>query len=166
MEGSRLFPIVGEPARDFYAGSLPEGCQALITLVLPREMVLAVFDTDGNLLEVIRRTLPSPPVRSECEGYFSVDDAAFMAYLKEQFDFSPGMIRVKEFQLPRGELAVYHRPRLYQEFLKNPEGPEFNDDDRRDLPTVISEWDRSDLFVLEVGPCDFWLDQTGEVIAS
>ena len=60
MAGIRLFPIVGEPARDFYAGSLPERRQALIALEMPRGTVMAVFGTDGNLLEVLRRPLPSP----------------------------------------------------------------------------------------------------------
>jgi hypothetical protein len=166
MAGSRLFPIVGEPTRDFYAGSLPESRQALIALEMLRGMEMAVFGTDGNLLEVLRRTLPSPPVRTACEAFFSVDHEAFMNYLKEQFGFASGPIRVREFRLPGGALAVYRYPEQYQKFLQNPDDPDLDMAERITFPARIEEWEQAGLFVLEVGPCDFWLDRTGEVIAS
>jgi hypothetical protein len=166
MVSIRLFPIVGEPARDFYAGTLPDGRQALISLVLPKGMVMAIFGTDGTLLEVVRRTLPSPPVETECDGYFNVDETAFLTYLKDQFGVVLGPIQVREFRLPGGELAVYRFPEQYQKFVQDPDNPEFDDEERITFPTRIEEWEQAGLFVLEVAPCDYWLDQTGEVIAS
>ena len=42
-----LFPINGEPVRNFYAGSLPDGQQALITISEMDELVVAVFSPPG-----------------------------------------------------------------------------------------------------------------------
>jgi hypothetical protein len=166
MADSRLFPIVGEPARLFYAGSLPGGRQALISRSLSGDIVMAVFGPKGQLLKVVRRELPSPPVVPGSGDYRDVEEDVFARYLGEQFGFSPRMIRVKEFRLPEDGLAVYQRPKLYQEFLSNPAASQFNDGDRLELPAVIAAWDDSGQFVLEVGRCDYWLGQTGEVVGS
>ncbi|MCI0407034.1 MAG: hypothetical protein L0191_00500 [Acidobacteria bacterium] len=153
-----LFPINGEPPRNFYAGSLPQGRQALITLSEAGEIVVAVFGPQGELLHVIHEALASPPIIP--------DDEQFEEYLKQQFGFAPGPIRVRAFRLSRGELAVYRLPERYQKFLREPNDPGFDMEERMTFPSLIEDWERAGLFVLEVGPCDFWLDQTGEVIAS
>jgi hypothetical protein len=161
-----LFPINGEPARYFYAGSLPEGRQALIGRSLDGEMVVAVFDFKGELQQVIHHELPSPPVIPDCPYGREVNEVQFAEYLKKQFGFAAGPIRVREFRLSGGELAVYRFPERYQKFLKDPSDPDFDMEERIAFPTLIEDWKRAGLFVLEVEPCDYWLDQTGEVIAS
>src|SRR5688572_11818702 len=105
-----LFPINGEPARYFYAGSLPEGRQALIARFLDGRIVVAVFDREGELRQVIRHELPSPPVVADCTYGREVNEAQFAEYLNKRFGFTPGSIRVREFRLPGGELAVYCLP--------------------------------------------------------
>src|SRR5262249_15548384 len=79
--------------------------------------------------------------------------------------FVPGLIRVKEFRIPGEQFAVYHLPRHYQDFLRNPGGPEFGDEERQEFPGLIEQWQERGNFVLEWGN-DFWLDSTGEVGAS
>jgi hypothetical protein len=153
-----LFPINGEPARNFYAGSMPDGRQALITLSEADELVVAVFGPQGELLHVIHEAVTSPPIIP--------DEAKFQEYIKQKFGFTPGPVRVRAFRLSGGELAVYRLPERYQEFLTDPSAPDFDMEERMTFPSIIEDWKRAGLFVLEVGPCDFWLDQTGEVIAS
>jgi hypothetical protein len=161
-----LFPINGEPARYFYAGSLPEGRQTLIARFLDGEILVVVFDANGELGQAIRHELPSPPVIPDCAYGREVDEAQFAEYLKEQFGFTPGQIRVREFRLPWGGLAVHRLPERYQKFLRNPDDPDLDMEERVTFQTRIEEWERAGLFVLEVEPCDYWLDQTGEVVAS
>ena len=60
--GDLLFPIRSAPDRYFYAGHLPNGRQTLIARSVYGQLIVAVFDGGGNLIEVIRQELPSPPV--------------------------------------------------------------------------------------------------------
>src|SRR5437899_736772 len=97
-----LFPINGEPPRNFYAGSLPESRQALITLSEADEIVMVVFGPQGELLQVIHEALASPPVIP--------DDEQLQEYVKQKFGFTPRPVRVRAFRLPGSELAVYCLP--------------------------------------------------------
>jgi hypothetical protein len=153
-----LFPINGEPVRNFYAGSLPQGRQALITLSEAAEIVVAVFSPQGELLQVIYDAVASPPIIP--------DDDQFQEYIKQKFGFTPVSVRVRPFSLPGGELAVYRLPKQYQKFLREPDDPDFGTEERTVFPSLIEEWERAGRLVLEVGLCDFWLDQTGDIIAS
>ncbi len=90
---------------------------------------------------------------------------AFQRYLQHQLGFSPGLIRIKEFRIPQEMFAVYHLPEPYQEFLENPNSSVFDDEERKMFPGLIHQWNEWGQFVLEWGN-DFWLDCTGEVVAS
>jgi hypothetical protein len=61
--------------------------------------------------------------------------------------------------------AVYHLPEHYREFLKGPNSPAFDEEERKAFPELIRQWNEVGQFVLEWGN-DFWLDSTGEVVAS
>ena len=163
--GDLLFPIRSAPDRYFYAGHLPNGRQALIARSVYGEMVAAIFDGGGNLIEVIQQKLPSRPVLRDSAEIREVDEDDFQEYLQGAFGFSPGLMRIKEFRIPREMFAVYHLPTLFREFLENPNSPDFDEEDRRGLPEVIRRWQEKGQFVLEWGN-DFWLDHTGEVVAS
>jgi len=86
-----MFPINGEPSRNFYAGLLPDGRQALITLSETGEVVLAVFGSDGELIQTIHELLSSPPIVP--------DDEHFQEYLRHKFGFTPEPVRVRTFRL-------------------------------------------------------------------
>jgi hypothetical protein len=152
----QLFPVRGDPERGFYAGSLPGNRQGLITTGASGDLLVAAFNAAGSLLDVTRRDDPS----------LDFCDDAFRAYLAREFGFEPGLIRVKAFRLPEDGLAVYPIDPLWQEFLENPHGLAFDDDDRDSLPEVIEQWNASGQFVLECCGCDFWLDGTGKVVAT
>jgi hypothetical protein len=94
-----------------------------------------------------------------------LDEDAFQEYLRCEFGFCPAQIRIKEFHIPQEMFAVYHLPDHYQEFLKNPNGPTFEEEERQAYPGWIQQLNESGNFVLEWGN-DYWLDSTGEVVAS
>ena len=163
--GDLLFPIRSAPERYFYAGRLPAGRQALIARSVYGQMIAAIFDGGGNLMQVIHQELPSPPVFPDSDGFREVDEDDFQGYLLREFGFCPGLIRIKEFRIPEETFAIYHLPEHYREFLENPNGPAFGDEEREAFPDLIRQWNEWGQFVLEWGN-DFWLDSTGEVVAS
>jgi hypothetical protein len=164
-EGNLLFPIRSAPGRYFYAGSLPDGRQALVGRSVYGQLIVAIFDRDGDLMQLIHRDLPSPPVFPDSDEIREVDEDNFQEYLHQEFGFSPGLIRVKEFRVSEDMFAVYHLPNHYREFLENPNGPAFGDEEREAFPGLIQEWNEAGHFVLGWGN-DYWLDSTGEVVAS
>jgi hypothetical protein len=164
-KGDLLFPIRSAPERYFYAGYLPEGRQALIARSVSGQLIAAICDGGGNLMQVIHRELPSPPVLPDSGEIREVDEDDFQEYLHCEFGFSPGLIRVKEFRIPHEMFAVYHLPEHYREFLENPNSPVFGEEERQAFPGLIRQWNGWGQFVLEWGN-DFWLDSTGEVVAS
>jgi hypothetical protein len=163
--GDLLFPIRSAPERYFYAGHLPEQRQALIARSVYGQLIAAIFDAAGNLGQIVHQELPSPPVLPNSGEIREVDEDGFQEYLRREFGFSPGLIRIKEFRLPAELFAVYHLPEHYRMFLECPNSPAFDEEDRRALPGLIRQWNEWGQFVLEWGN-DFWLDSTGEVVAS
>ncbi len=163
--GDLLFPIRSAPERYFYAGHCPEGRQALIARSVYGQLIAAIFDVGGNLMQVIHQELPSPPVLPATGEIREVDEDDFQQYLRREFGFSPGLIRIKEFRVPQALFAVYHLPQHYRGFLENPNSPAFDDELREAFPGLIRQWNEWGQFVLECGN-DFWLDRTGEVVAS
>ena len=163
--GDLLFPIYSAPERYFYAGHMSHGCQALIARSVYGQMIAVIFDGRGNLMQVIRQELPSPPVLPDSREIREVDEDDFQEYLRREFGFSPGLIRIKEFRIPEEMFAVYHLPQHYREFLENPNSPAFDDEQRKAFPGLIRQWNEWGQFVLEWGN-DYWLDNTGEVVAS
>jgi hypothetical protein len=163
--GELLFPIRSEPGRNFYAGYLPEGCQVLIGRSIYGDMIVAVFDGGGNLRRVIREDYPASPVRGTSGTKREVDDEQFQEYLAGKLGFEPALIRIKEFRMPQDRFAVYHLPQHYHEFLNNPHNLIFDDEVREVLPGLIRQWHEWGQFVLEWGN-DYWLDSTGQVVAS
>jgi hypothetical protein len=161
-----LFPIQSCPAHSFYAGHLSAGRQALIAKCVYGYIILAVFDAGGTLLRSMRKDLPSTLLfPGHMRGYYEVEESEFHEYLRREFGYTPGLIRVREFHLPEEMLAVYRLPEFYQDFLKDPNGRDFDDELRQYLPDQIKRWREEGRFVLQWGN-DFWLDVNGEVTDS
>ncbi len=160
------FPIQTCLSHGFYAGQLPAGRQALVARCVHGYIVVAVFDGGGTLLKTVRRDLPSRLLfPGHMPGYYEVDEGEFHDYLKQEFGFAPGLIQVREFHLPEELLAVYRFPEFYQDFLKDPNDPTFDDELRNYLPGAIERWREEGRFVLQWGN-DYWLDKKGEVTDS
>ena len=160
-KGDLLFPIRSAPESYFHAGHMRDGRQALIARSVYGKLVAAICDGAGNLEQVIQEELPSPPVLPDSGEVREVDQA----YLYRQFGFTPGLIRIKEFRIPDEKFAVYHLPEIYREFLRNPNSPVFDEEERQAFPGLIQQWNEDGQFVL-VWSNDYWLDSTGEVVAS
>lgn len=163
--GDLLFPIRSDPDRYFYAGHLSHLRQALLARSVYGQLIAAIFGPGGNLVEVVRRDLPSPPVFPDSGSFQEVDEDDFADYLQHQFGFSPGLIRIQEFCIRPEMFTVYHLPDMYREFLQNPNSPAIDEDQRAAFPRLIQEWLEQGQFVLEWGN-DYWLDSTGRVVAS
>jgi hypothetical protein len=163
--GDLLFPIRSAPGKYFYAGHLPGCRQALIARSVYGQLIAPMFDGHGNLTGIVRQELPSPPVLPDSGEVREVDEDDFHEYLRREFGFSPGLIRIKEFHIPQEMFAVYHLPQQYREFLDNPKSTAFGAEERQAFPGLIRRWLEQGQFVLEWGN-DFWLDSTGEVVAS
>jgi hypothetical protein len=164
-KGDLLFPIRSAPEYYFYAGHLPDGRQALIARSVYGQLIATICDSGGHLLQVIHQELPSPPVLPDSGEMREVDEDDFQEYLHRELGFLPGLIRIKEFRIPEEMFAVYHLPEHYREFLECPNSPAFDEEERQALPDLIRQWNECGQFVLEWSN-DFWLDSTGEVVAS
>jgi hypothetical protein len=155
--GDLLFPIRSATERYFYAGHLPHGRQALVARSGYGQLVVAMFDGGGNLTQVIHRELPSPPVLHDSNEFREVDNDDFQEYLRCEFGFAPGLIRIKAFRIPQEMFAVYHLPEHYQAFLQDPNGSAFGEEERQAFPGWIQQWHEQGQFVLEWGN-DYWLN--------
>lgn len=165
QDANRLFPVRSAPGYYFYAGRLPRGRQALVGRSANGRIVVGIFSKGGDLTEVVRRELPSPPVLPGSDDIREVDEGDFHDYLHQEFGFAPETARVKEFRIEPEGLAVYQLPEHYQAFLRDPRDPIFDDEQRTVFPRLIKEWVEEGQFVLEWGN-DYWLDSTSEVVAS
>lgn len=160
-----LFPIRSAPVRNLYAGFLRDGRQVLISCTPSGDMLMIVFDSEGNFLQASHQTLPSPPQLLHQGFRRAVYEDDYEEYVDGALGLSPGVIRVKAFSVPHEMLAVYRMPKHYEEFLTNPNSPSFSDEDRKDYPELIEHWNESGCFVLELGN-DYWVDGNGDIVAS
>jgi hypothetical protein len=160
------FLIRGNLGHGVYAGSLPSHRQALVGLCVYGYILMAMFDGGGTLQKVIRRDQPSyllhPTDFLRC---YRVDEDSLFEYLKREFGFQLANIQVREFRVPDEDFAVYRLPESYQDFLKDPRNPLFDNEDRQVLPDRIKHWTEEGSFVLVWGN-DYWVSGEGEIIAS
>jgi hypothetical protein len=166
VNGELLFPVQSAPCRAFYAGYLPEGRQALVACsYYSGDMIIAVFDASGDLKEVVHDQLPQPRQLHAACYLSAVYEDDYHQYFRDSLGLSPGLIRIKAFHMPAELFGVYHLPPRYRDFLKNPADPQFDEEERQVFPGYIEQWIEQGNFVLEWGN-DYWLDATGEVVAS
>jgi hypothetical protein len=164
--GQLLFPVQGDWGRGLYAGCLPDGRQALIACAYyTGEMIMAVFNRQGDLAGVVRQELPSPRELLAAGATAAVYRDDYHEYLQDAVGLSRGLIRIKAFDMRADGFSLYHLPKHYQSFLENPADPSFDDEERQAFPGSIEQWIEQGNFVLEWGN-DYWLDSTGEIIAS
>jgi len=161
------FPVRSCPGHGFYAGHLPANRQALITKCAYGFIVVYEFDESGALLNKTRVDLPHSMLRPDglIRGFYKVDEDEFQRFLQREVGFNSGVIRLKEFHFPDELVEVYRLPKVYQEFLVDPNGPGFDDELRGYLPDQIKAWLAAGRFVLVCGN-DYWLNSGGEVTDS
>jgi hypothetical protein len=159
----RLYPILTDRHRDFYAGCTADGRQLLAGEWCP-DLLVGLFDNAGNLQEVRYRT-----VRSKGE----VDER-----LREWYGYFPGLIRVKRFRIAPGPnqpvnplqralvgesgFAIAPFPLSWEECYA--ELPRYPDDDP-DFVEMVRGWIERGNFALYWGN-EIFLDGTGQVVGT
>ncbi len=145
-----LYPIQTHEEYGFFAGLGGDG-RPVLMLATDFEILAIFFDSNGNLTEIQKRTVPR----------FHYAEA--LPSWQKEMNFKPGTIRVKKFFLPEYEAGIEDLPEHLAEFLANPEGYEKDERDR--LSEFIQGWIQRGQFVFLWGN-DYWVDNTGEVTDS
>jgi hypothetical protein len=161
-----LFPIRKDPLHGLYAGCLLDGRQALVECWPNGKMVMVVFDREGNLTGVVHQDLPTPRQFLELGDLDAAYEDNYEQYLWRELNVSPAMIHIKAFCLPEEELAVFELPDFLLEFQENPSNPKLTDDGRKGLAESYRLWKEHGQFVFVCYGGDYWLDGTGEVVAT
>ncbi len=119
---SRLYSVRSNKYCSFYAGHLPDGSQVLIGRTAAEKILALYFSKRGGLYDIQRRTLPRFEAIPE-EPHLDVNDADFHDYLRKEFGFQPGLIRVEQFSVADDEcgFCVGPLPWHFNEFLNAPE---------------------------------------------
>src|SRR5437773_12190509 len=116
----KLFQIQPYDGHYYYPGHLPRGRQALIGQCVYGTITVAIFDAAGYLQKVIKRTLPSKLLTPRDVADYDVDERGFQTYLRREFQFRPGVIRVREFRITDEHFGVYQMSEHFEAFLMNP----------------------------------------------
>jgi uncharacterized protein (TIGR02996 family) len=137
-----------------FAGEFNDGCCKPGTVSERRQVLLggslgelhvALFDFEGNLLGIERRPETTDDPLRETEEWLA------------EFAFVPGPIRVKRFRFSSDEgIADFA---FEEEFHQNDRGLEFH-------VALAPTWLRDGRFRYDYWGGDFWLDRTGEVVAT
>jgi uncharacterized protein (TIGR02996 family) len=155
-----LYPIQTARHRNWEAG-LAGDCQVL--MLGEHERVLGLFfDREGEFLEQQIRPWPRP-----AQGYRGEFDELWEATCRpwqQELRFEPTTICVKRFAGPEGEPCIIDYAFGHRDFFQRPE--ELDAEERDSISRFLHEvWLPRGQFVLNWGD-DFWMDNTGEVVAT
>src|SRR5262245_19321247 len=105
----RLFAVRSNKYCAFYAGHAPHEMQVLIGRTTGEKVLVLLFSKWGGLYDIQRRNLPAfrePPE----ERHLDVNDAEFHGYLKQEFGFTPGLVRVQQFLVADDDCGFWVGP--------------------------------------------------------
>jgi hypothetical protein len=169
----RLYPLRSNPD-GFFTGRLPDGRQAIAFFGEPEEVVLLLFNKEGDYLGPEPRRVSTFPLTEE--NPFSVDKAH--DFCGKEFGFVPRVIFVKRFHDPEWLISLEPLPSCYRQFVEDPVRycrSEFTSDPVKDPGSDVREChcllDEVRRFV-EDGRFefnfynDFWMDRDGWVECS
>jgi hypothetical protein len=105
----RLFSVRSNKYCAFYAGHAPDEMQVLIGRTLAEKVLVLFFSKSGGLYDIQRRKLPLFKKRPE-KRHLHVNDAEFHAYLKQEFGFRPGLVRVAPFLVADDDCGFWVGP--------------------------------------------------------
>jgi uncharacterized protein (TIGR02996 family) len=146
----RLFPIRESGGYYLHAGKLPHDRHALVAFTDDLELLIAVFDTPGRLVEQHRRNV----------GQILGHPEELPNYLNLEFGFEPSLIHVKEFTTGEG-LSVYQLPTHYAELASNPDAPpEYLTGEVRGVTSQLSAWLKRGDYVIDWWN-DYWVGPDG-----
>lgn len=154
----------------FYTGRSSNGTQTLMGVQMP-DLVMVVFDADGNYLRTDLKAIPQDrepddrePVNApQVETDVDSAENEFSAYINEwQTDLGvvPGTISVKQFYLPERFIGITDLPEHYQEVLDHPEN--FTEERLQMLRRDIEAWRTNGQFVLDWDE-DYYMSEEGDL---
>jgi uncharacterized protein (TIGR02996 family) len=163
----RLFPLrVGKLRHLLFAGRLADARQAIVAIDMRKDLVMVVFDSEGNATNVQRHSLGDVLVRHPGYPFQDYHEKELLKYLRREFGFELALIHVKEFSTDEG-LAVHLFPRHNIEILENLDDPQSDIDDefRITAGSRIHCWLESGYFVIDWGK-NYWAGPDGTVHSS
>jgi hypothetical protein len=158
----RRYALVSDRYSGFLAGRLADGSAAIVSLWnLPASVEVLRFDADGELAgadvhELPEGVRPGPPERP---GQPPTSEQ--LAPLRDHLGLTEEKIELRSFLTQDGR-GVRPLPSHYLEFLVDPHGPGFTDDDRQYYPDDLRDWIGRRGYVLLWGN-DFWMSADGRV---
>jgi len=156
----RLFAVQSNKYHGVYAGSLPNRGQVLVGLSGSEKILALLFSNWGGLYDIRRRELPrfhKPPE----EAHQALNDAEFHAYMRKQFGFLPGVVRVRQFLVADDDcgFCVCPLPWHFNRFLATPS--QYTAEEQTDYRKLILDFIGRGLYVLDWGNAWRILDADG-----
>jgi uncharacterized protein (TIGR02996 family) len=165
----RLFPLRDEVYSRLYAGRLPGDRQALAACG-SETMMLVLFDAAGNHVGEEFRSREQGPASESAADWQDLDESELLPYLKSEFDFEPGWIRVKECHVDRyADFGWYFGVYLYNgtesQFIEDPDvTPRHSlENERREIGARVYRWLKRGDFVVWMGGDEIWAGPRGYV---
>jgi hypothetical protein len=171
-----LYPIQNGIRNWISAGLTGDGRQVLMGIYSP-ELIAIFFDPFGKLLDAQKRPLKfidediqrgyAPDLRDDRIG-------EVLSLWQDELGYQPQRILVRKFFIleessgnvgpwTREGIGIEDYPSFWLEVLTNPSA--FDEDEKNMVRTEMPRWDREGQFVLWWGN-DYWIDGTGELVAS
>jgi hypothetical protein len=146
----RLFSIRSNKYCDFYAGFLPDAMQILIGRTRAEKILALFFGKSGGLYDIQRKKLPQFQQTPE-EPQLDVNDAEFHEYLREEFGFQSGLIRVQQFLVADDDCGFWVGPLPwhFNQFLNTTE--EYTYEEQSDYREIIRQFIEREVCVLSWG---------------
>jgi hypothetical protein len=160
----RLFPVRSNKYCAFYAGHLPDGKQVLIGRWAAEKILVLSFSKWGGLYDIQRRKLPSfrqPPE----ERHLDVNDAEFHEYLRKEFGFTPGLVRVQQFLVADDDCGFWVGPLPWHMNQTLTELEEYTPQEQAEYQESIRQFIGRCVCVLDWGN-DWWILETDGVEAG
>lgn len=162
-----MFRIQTHPFGDYITGVDLTGHQLIVGLIYPF-LSAVVFGADGSVLEVRFRRLSRDAARNPKSGAELIEDAHYQEYVNSEIgkwsaelEIMERPISVESFSFRELSIGVEQLPRHFLEFRRDPDS--FTDEERREFPKLIEDWQHAGSFVLLWGH-DYYLEKSGEIL--
>jgi len=160
----RLFAIRSNKYCAFYAGHASDGMQILVGRIRAEKILVLLFSKWGVLYDIQRRQLPQfsqPPEKR----HLPVNDEEFRRYLRKEFGFKSGLVRVEQFSVSDDECGFWVGPLPWHvnQFLAAPE--KHTPEEQAEYRQSIRQFIQRGVCILDWGD-DWWVLEADGVEAG
>jgi hypothetical protein len=160
-----LYTLHNVAYRGFRTGTAHDGMAIIAGIYFPDVLALR-FDATGRPIELLKRPLCKEAQAKGGAGFkpgFHALAEAELESLTKSMGFSSGEIRVKRFSVASHRIRLEDFPEAFGEILREPD--RFAAEDVADARSCLERWKEVGQFVFWWSQ-DYWVDGTGEVVAS